>query len=341
MMNREKPGYELISIYRSELMGFAILLIMFCHLDTAQTHNGIEVSALARILHTFTVGVDIFMFLSGFGLYYSYSKRKPTYFSFLKARLSRVLPLYCEIAGITYLIYDLLINRLSFWSFLKDFSFLSWLLYGTTRYWFVLAICGFYCLFPLLYRFIHGGKYGFAKMLVFSLLWWVVIGYGSVRFTLVSMFKMPLDRLPIFMFGIYCGKLSKEKNKLSCAALSFFALFGYLMFFLMKTSALRSLSFVLYYPVRAFLGLSIITTILAILEILRGQATGAFRVITASLKWLGGLTLECYLFHQSYMILCEFPYQLPLYLLVAVILPVASAALVFWIRSYCRKEKHS
>lgn len=80
-----KLNYSLISKYRALLMGIAILFIMFCHLDVSQGHNGVPTTSLARALHVFTVGVDMFLFLSGVGLYYSYTKRTQSYGEFEKS----------------------------------------------------------------------------------------------------------------------------------------------------------------------------------------------------------------------------------------------------------------
>ena len=91
MNTRDKPNYNLISKYRTVLMGIAIILIMFCHMDVAQTHNDIPSTSLARALHFFTVGVDVFLFLSGVGLYYSYTKKKQSYGEFEKKRLVRMI----------------------------------------------------------------------------------------------------------------------------------------------------------------------------------------------------------------------------------------------------------
>lgn len=100
MNNSEyKPDYSLISKYRAVLMGLAIILIMFCHMDIAQEHNGVSATSLAKALHLFTVGVDIFLFLSGVGLYYSYTKGKQPYVKFEKKRLIRILPYYAVIGG--------------------------------------------------------------------------------------------------------------------------------------------------------------------------------------------------------------------------------------------------
>ena len=58
-----------ISTYRKALMGVAMLWIVFYHFGF---HTPI-ISHLTRFGYT---GVDIFMFLSGFGLFYSLQKKQ-------------------------------------------------------------------------------------------------------------------------------------------------------------------------------------------------------------------------------------------------------------------------
>ena len=125
---REKESklhYGLISKYRALLMGVAILLILFCHLDVSQSHHSVEHTRLAGILQTGSVGVDIFLFLSGIGLYYSYTKNKLPYWTFEKKRLLRIIPYYLILGGLTYLLHVLVIKQLSFRLFLENLFFIS------------------------------------------------------------------------------------------------------------------------------------------------------------------------------------------------------------------------
>lgn len=68
-------------------MNIAIVTVMFCHFDVAQLHHDISVNFIARTFHIFTIGIDIFLFLSGIGLYYSFTKKKIKYIDFKKSCL--------------------------------------------------------------------------------------------------------------------------------------------------------------------------------------------------------------------------------------------------------------
>ena len=76
-----------ISTYRSELMGWAILWIMMLHFTFTQ------IKPLGFIAQYGFAGVEIFMLVSGFGLYFSLDKDS-NLSHFYKKRLLRIFPTY-------------------------------------------------------------------------------------------------------------------------------------------------------------------------------------------------------------------------------------------------------
>ena len=331
MSNNEcKLNYSLISKYRAVLMGLAIILVMFCHLDVAQDHNNIAATPLARALHVFTVSVDIFLFLSGVGLYYSYSKKKKSYISFEKRRLARILPYYLIIGGSTYIIYDLVMNHFDVWKVLSDILFITWFRDGQTWYWYILAIIVFYLMFPVFYMLVNS-KHGLLKTLLFSLFWWTLVEVICYLFPNAVSFKVALARLPIFVIGIYFGMLSYRKVESKRLTVIFLTILGFGLFLGTKVPPFKPISEFFYYPVRALLAISIISTVIILMEIIETKRVGRF--FSQILGWFGGLTIELYLLHQSYMILLNYPYRLFLYFIVAFALPSLTAALIY----ICRK----
>ena len=69
-MDSMKSSLSLLSSYRGALMGVAIIWVMLYHL------GDIDVSVISVIFGVGYGGVDIFLFLSGFGLYFSFSNTK-------------------------------------------------------------------------------------------------------------------------------------------------------------------------------------------------------------------------------------------------------------------------
>ena len=88
--------YGIVSKNRSTIMGFAALWIFYFHtapmiFQNVHIVNNIE-WYLKRAGYT---GVDIFMLLSSYGLYYYFSKRdRIDLIDYFKSRLKRILPGY-------------------------------------------------------------------------------------------------------------------------------------------------------------------------------------------------------------------------------------------------------
>lgn len=78
---------KFISTYRSELMGYSILWIMMLHFTFTQ------VKPLGFIAQYGFAGVEIFMMVSGFGLFFSLEK-DASLKHFYKKRLLRIFPTY-------------------------------------------------------------------------------------------------------------------------------------------------------------------------------------------------------------------------------------------------------
>lgn len=136
----------LLSKYRTQLMGVAAMMIILCHAP----QYGVEVSGAPRKLLVFlNIGVDIFLFLSGMGCYFSLMKSNG-YFPWLKRRFIRITIPY------TIVLFMLRFIDLCF----DNVSWLEWLLYfSTIRFWthhdgmwYVALLVLLYPLTPLIYR---------------------------------------------------------------------------------------------------------------------------------------------------------------------------------------------
>lgn len=200
--NADVLTWNIFSKYRTVLLGCAIMGIVFCHLDIAQTHSGMPVSRLASVLHVFTAFVDVFLFLSGLGLYYSMRENpNRSYRDFLKRRVEKIVPSYLILSGITYVIWIIIMNHGTVWQVLKNISFVSWVLTGSTKYWFVLAVLCFYIVFPLLYQYIYKDEYALYRLLIMLFCYIVVTGVFHKCFDSYSMFMIAIERFPVFMWG--------------------------------------------------------------------------------------------------------------------------------------------
>lgn len=181
----------LLSKRRTEWMGIAILMVVLYHLQCR-----LPFSPYTNIFKYWFFGVDIFMFLSGYGLCYSYEKN--TIFKFYRNRLFRIFPLYFVQFILIQIIYlgnshvfsviDLIgeITTLSFWGLGSGYT-----------NWYVAAILFLYLLFPIFYRIVK--KYELRVVFFayfFSMLYLRLTDDTWEHDCLVA-------RIPVYICGIY------------------------------------------------------------------------------------------------------------------------------------------
>ena len=328
---QKEYDYGLLSKYRSIIMGCAIVGITLCHLDTAQKHNGVDVTLVAAILHLLTVGVDVFMLYSGLGLYYSFSKRKQTYWEYLSKRVSRLFPSYFVIAGITGIVSTVFINGQGWFRFFENLFFFSWFKYGSTIYWFILGIFAFYLIFPIVYKVFETDDY--KRCVIFLVLilsvFYTVTAIAECYVPSYRWFKIAIERFPIFVLGIFLGKLSKNEKKISIVSLCVLFFVGLsligLQFLLNSYSFWVQHVHYAYYFNRGLFAISIIILIIMVMEFFEQKVKKIGDLLTKAFSFLGGVTLEIYLLHQSSMILFNYPPNIFQYLMCASVLPISGA----------------
>lgn len=192
---------NLLSKYRSQLMGIAILLIALFH-SGYSSPNFEFINWMRRVGY---IGVEIFLLVSGIGMYYSL-KGSDKLVQFYTKRLLRIMPLYIPIIFIfgwrydfSWVDYILNITTLSFWVNTPLFN------------WYVPAIVLLYLLTPFYMKVFN------KKPLVTTLV--------AIALSFPVMYLLPQHvyiftcRLPIFFIGIYTGKLCYDKAQLGIKSL--------------------------------------------------------------------------------------------------------------------------
>lgn len=147
-------------------------------------------------------GVDIFLFLSGFGLSYSFEKN--SIWVFYKNRLKRIYPLYFISVCIAY---ALSYNQWSFSTFLANLTTLGYYLdNGVNRFdWYINALITLYILFPLFYFY---SKLKYAGLIIITAAVFVFMHYYPMPFW----YDCLISRLPIFLYGIMFSRCYKSSN---------------------------------------------------------------------------------------------------------------------------------
>lgn len=221
--------YSILSKYRTELMGIAILWVMLFHsFDLDMGHPLLEWVRAAGF-----GGVDIFILLSSMGLVMSLSKREQSYSQFMARRAARILPAY-YLVMLPYTLFVLL-TRGGHWSAL---IWNAMLLYYWVRplgafNWYVAGAMTFYAVTPACFRRLRRSK---RRELLTAL--GILLGLLAGRVLMIDGFWYSMDvffRIPIFFLGLLLGFYVLEDRKLGAKDLLFWCLWlglgiGYLLY---------------------------------------------------------------------------------------------------------------
>ena len=213
--------YE-ISRLRPYLMGIATLWITFYHskylnlFESAFLTKTRLMGLITRIESIGNCGVDLFFFLSGLGLYFSYSrlleKDEHPVKTFYCRRYGRILPSILIVSILTFGLIE--VADLANWAggvFLYGY-FVPWLTRG--NFWYLSATVLFYLVFPLIHRGLRGerGAVSAAGMVLASVAAVVVVSnvFEEYFYTHAVLF---MTRIPVFVLGAYAGKLCQRHQK--------------------------------------------------------------------------------------------------------------------------------
>lgn len=185
--------------FRNLWVGIAMLWIVFFHSALELTSEG-----LVMFKNFGYGGVDICLFASGIGCYFSLEK-DPDILEFLKRRVKRLCPVYlCFI--IPWILWRLWISDMPGWAILGNLlgvqSLISWDYHFN---WYIGGLVVYYFTMPYMKRLTDScGK------LWQDLLVWMCIGVATIPFWGAHDTIVMLSRLPVVYSGMVFGKLAKE-----------------------------------------------------------------------------------------------------------------------------------
>lgn len=181
--------------------GIAIILILCYHLLCTD-----ESVSLYWIFYAGFIGVDIFMYFSGYTLCYSFEKNTITRFYW--RRLKRIAPLFIVLALSISTLYVIRGSHLTVFDWFCNVTTLSYYqLGGQFIDWYLSSLFLFYLLFPLFFKIVD--RIGWGGQIIVSI----------VICTILSIFDIPwyygaaLARVPMFMTGIQFFVMQKRNKK--------------------------------------------------------------------------------------------------------------------------------
>ena len=212
--------YE-ISRLRPYLMGIATLWITFYHSKYLNLFNSAFLTRtrllglVTRIESIGNCGVDLFFFLSGLGLYFSYTRLLESephpLRSFYLRRYGRILPPILIVSILTFGLIE--VADLANWAggvFLYGY-YLPHLTRG--NFWYLSATLLFYLIFPLIHRLLRGKHAGLNTVILILLAFIAVFIVSSVAEEYFYTHAiLIMTRVPVFIMGIYMGKACFEHH---------------------------------------------------------------------------------------------------------------------------------
>lgn len=317
----KKIEWSDFSKYRSALMGAAMLFVMFFHVTMPKSYM------MYGVVRCGNIGVDMFLFLSGIGLWYSWTKQ-PSLKHFFKRRYLRIypawlimallfyIPNYLNVAGGGYSpnIGHLMANILFNWSFwrIDDLTF-----------WFIPSIMMLYTVAPFYMELIRKHPSYRWLLVAVTIVWAVMVQYYPPVHRSVGHVEIFWSRIPIFLLGINCGQWVKEKRTMEGAAL-----WGVLLLFIL--SFMMCIEFENHWRGKFPLFLERMVYIpccITAMVLLCQAFRYAPKWLLSFLTFIGGISLELYLIHVQFVLKYvneyHLGYCLTVVLMIAISIPLA------------------
>ena len=275
-------------------MGFAILWIMLFHLRVPT-----DLAVIDFIRSVGYGGVDIFLFLSGFGLYFSMSRKNFEIKKYYRSRFFRIVPEYWVVIGFVFLAQMDFSARAFYLLICKATTLGYWIGYRDES-WFISCILFLYAIYPIYFKLFkkyglkasfHFIGAGFSLMLIYALT--CIFFYDSKNYG--GFIILTYARIPIFFIGAIFGhwakdgcniKLTKRLKVigLSAAIIASVALvfFQTFLFYALQTCSLAYLPYIIITPV---------------LCILLAKFFDKYKTVDKIFTVFGLMSLELYLCH--------------------------------------------
>lgn len=319
-----------ISRFRAEHMGAAMLMIILFHVALPRTDDFYGLRRMGNL------GVDIFLFLSGIGLWFS-MKNSPSpsqggvpfivsWAKFYWRRLKRIYPAWLIIACLYYIPKDIL-SRPFAWDNVVEAAgdiLINWdfWLHDELTFWYIPATMMLY-IFAFPYFHLISRHPIYQWLVVVMVMWCVLVQYITPIHQAVGHIEIFWSRVPIFFLGINMGEAVRQRHTLDGQSIWMI----WIMFVMTLGSGIwleQELHgrFPLFLERMLYIPLTV-TTVLLLNRVFRRTP----QWFNKSFAWIGGISLEAYLIHIEFVLKPIEQYHLgywPTFLLTVLItLPLA------------------
>ena len=197
--------YKTFFRYRSIWMFFAIFVVVLYHQEADSANSFIRF-----FLYYGYFGVDIFLFASGLGCYFSYKKNG--YAQFIRRRAMRILPVYLPFI-LVWCAVKLMRNEISALSAVANLFSLQLLIDRNESFnWYINAMWILYFLTPVFCAVADRIKKKSTALLLTIVL--ILVTLPILTMNIGTDTHLLIARFPVFFLGICFSKLSTESEKL-------------------------------------------------------------------------------------------------------------------------------
>lgn len=279
-----------LSIDKPTLMGVATVLILCCH--APHWCNELP-DVISKSLMMGYVGVDIFLLISGIGMFYSWTANynPNSNYKLLKWYLRRYKRLLIPYLIISIPIYATLcyLDGNSWIYLFENVSTISYWKYHLGA-WYVAMLLPLYIFTPLLIKYLSG-RYRWTFFSILIVLCYLValtqIDNTTTKYDFCKNISFIIRRLPSFFLGISIASYVKEDRRISI----------YEILIITVLSLIATLLFYkLQLPFEMYLAVIIVISICLLLQV-DNPVVKLFNKVNTS---LGTISLESYLFNIFY-----------------------------------------
>lgn len=162
-----------------------------------------------------SLGVEIFLFLSGIGLYFSMQKNQNVKM-FYRKRIQRTLVPAAIVMTCYWIVLDILVKKSDALQFIGDLTFITFWTSGTRTFWYVLLVFMSYAIWPLVYRYFKcpiADRYKLFGVLFAT----IALPYVTKELSpnIYANTEILLNRFLIFLLGGLAGKKVYHQDKIT------------------------------------------------------------------------------------------------------------------------------
>lgn len=268
-------------------MGVAAIMVILCHIPK----YGVEVNGILRLILIYgNIGVDIFLFLSGLGCFFSLSKA-PNLITWYKKRIYRIFIPY-TLMQVPFWLYYISVGDFNVQNEFIIYSTLGFWLWHSGA-WYVALIIPLYLLTPFIYKILYSGR-NFLFKCVLLIVFLIVICNISIEcinnksfYEIIKNLQWAFSRVPSFIIGMSVAPFVKYNIKVN---IIYILILSFVLYFVIHQINSNIFAWWCLVPI-------ILIFVVLLFENINANAISKF------IYWMGVVSLESYL---ANIYLCKF-----------------------------------